>query len=86
MNKNRVLQEKKMMAREQIMEKMARDEHARIEHENSVTKMEQEELELIQRLKNTQAMQQAAFQQLEEALNTGMPMADLPKPQRKKKY
>ena len=86
MNKNRVLQEKKMMAREQIMEKMARDEHARIEHENSVTKMEQEELELIQRLKDTQAMQQAAFQQLEEALNTGMPMADLPKPQRKKKY
>ena len=56
MNKNRVLQEKKMMAREQIMEKMARDEHARIEHENSVTKMEQEELELIQRLKDTQAM------------------------------
>ena len=61
MNKNRVLQEKKMMAREQIMEKMARDEHARIEHENSATKMEQEELELIQRLKDTQAMQQAAF-------------------------
>ena len=37
--------------------------------------MEKEELELIQRLKDTQAMQQAAFQQLEEALNTGIPMA-----------
>ena len=35
--------------------------------------MEQEELELIQRLKDTQAMQQAAFQQLEEALNSGAP-------------
>lgn len=74
-NKNRVLAEKKMMAREQMTDKMARDEAARIDHERSVAKMEQEELELIQRLKDTQAMQQAAFQQLEEALNTGIPMA-----------
>lgn len=49
------------MAREQMTDKMAREEQARIQHENSVTKMEQEELELIQRLKDTQAMQQAAF-------------------------
>ena len=46
-----------MIAREQMTDKMARDEAARIEHERSVAKMEQEELELIQRLKDTQAMQ-----------------------------
>ena len=67
-----------MVAREQMTDKMARDEAARIDHERSVAKMEQEELELIQRLKDTQAMQQAAFQQLEEALNTGIPMAGQP--------
>ncbi len=54
-------------------EKMAREESERMGHEQSVQKMELEELELIQRLKNTQMMQQAAFQELENALvpNTG---------------
>lgn len=42
-------------------EKMAREEQQRIDHENSVAKMEMEELELIKRLKNTQMMQQAAL-------------------------
>jgi hypothetical protein len=40
---------------------MAREENQRLEHEKSVQKMEQEELELIRRLKDTQMMQQAAF-------------------------
>jgi hypothetical protein len=34
-------------------EKMAREEHQRLQHEQSVQKMEMEELELIKRLKNT---------------------------------
>ena len=51
-------------------EKMAREESMRCEHENSVSKMEMEELELINRLKNTQMMQQKAFQELENALQT----------------
>ena len=49
---------------------MAREESMRCEHENSVSKMEMEELELIKRLKNTQMMQQKAFQELENALQT----------------
>lgn len=42
-----------------------------MEHEASVQKMEMEELELIKRLKNTQMMQQAALQELENALVPG---------------
>ena len=56
-NKNRVIAEKRAIARDQMTDKMARDEAARIEHERSVAHMEKEELELIQRLKDTQAMQ-----------------------------
>jgi len=36
-----------------MAEKMAREEQQRSDHEHSVQKMEQEELELIKRLKNT---------------------------------
>jgi hypothetical protein len=52
-------------------EKMAREEQQRLEHEASVQQMELEELELIKRLKNTQMMQQAALQELENALVPG---------------
>ena len=51
-------------------DKMAREQKIRMEHEQSVANMEMEELELIKRLKNTQMMQQAAFQELENALQT----------------
>lgn len=44
------MQEKQEKARRQIEEKMMREEQQRLEHENMVKKMEQEELELIQRL------------------------------------
>jgi len=44
---------KKERARQQMQEKMAREEQQRLEHEASVAKMEMEELELIKRLKNT---------------------------------
>ena len=39
--------EKQEKARRQIEEKMMREEQQRLEHENMVKKMEQEELELI---------------------------------------
>jgi hypothetical protein len=42
-----------------------------LEHEQRVAKMEQEELELIQRLQNTQWIQKAAYEDLEEALAGG---------------
>jgi hypothetical protein len=60
-----------MRARNQMHEKMAREDHERLGHEASVQKMEMEELELIKRLKNTQMMQQAALQELENALVPG---------------
>jgi len=40
-----------------MAEKMAREQQQRLEHEQSVQKMEMEELELIKQLKNTQMMQ-----------------------------
>lgn len=60
-----------MRARNQMAEKMQREDQERLEHEQSVQKMEMEELELIKRLKNTQMMQQAALQELENALVPG---------------
>ncbi len=39
--------EKQARARQQIEEKMMREEQQRLEHESMVAKMEQEELELI---------------------------------------
>lgn len=47
-----------------------REEQKRIEHEQMIAKMEQEELELIKRLQNTQLLQQAAYEDLENALTT----------------
>ena len=55
--KRRDQAERKMKARGQLHDKMSRDEHDRLEHERSVQNMEREEAELIQRLKDTQAMQ-----------------------------
>mgnify|MGYP000873782209 CR=1 FL=1 len=40
-----------------MSDKLAREEQQRLDHERSVQNMEQEELALIQRLKDTQAMQ-----------------------------
>lgn len=41
-----------------------------------VARMEQEELELIQRLQNTQLLQKAAYEDLENALVNGSQMGD----------
>lgn len=45
-----------------------------------VKRMEQEELELIQRLQNTQMLQKAAYEDLENALTTGQQMASDSRP------
>jgi hypothetical protein len=45
-----------------------KENQKRLEHEKMVSKMEQEELELIQRLQNTQWIQKAAYEDLEQAL------------------
>ena len=64
----RDLNEKQAKARAQIEDKMVREEQQRLEHEAMVQRMEQEELELIQRLQNTQLLQKAAYEDLENAL------------------
>lgn len=45
-----------------------REEQQRLEHEAMIAKMEQEELELIKKLQNTQLLQKAAYEDLENAL------------------
>lgn len=48
--RSREFAEKQNRARQQIEEKMMREEQQRLDHEAMVSRMEQEELELIQRL------------------------------------
>lgn len=61
---------------------MEREERQRLEHEGHVASMEQEEMELIQRLQNTQLLQKAAYEDLENALQ-GESVA-VPEPERPK--
>lgn len=74
--RNRDLLEKQARTRQQIEEKAQREEMKRIEHEQMVSRMEQEELELIQRLQNTQLLQKAAYEDLENALVNGSQLGD----------
>ena len=66
--RERDFQEKQFKAKQQIEEKALREEQTRIEHERLIAKMEQEELDLLARLKNTQLLQKAAYEDLETAL------------------
>ena len=50
---------------------MVKEETKRIEHQQMIERMEREELELIQRLQNTQMLQKAAYDDLESALAGG---------------
>jgi hypothetical protein len=50
---------------------MHREEQKRLEHQQMIERMEREELELIQRLQNTQLLQKAAYDDLENALAGG---------------
>jgi len=48
--KQRELMEKQLRAKQQIEDKMMKEESKRIEHQHMIERMEREELELIQRL------------------------------------
>jgi hypothetical protein len=54
--RQRDLIERQMRAKMQIEDKMIREEQKRIEHQSMIERMEREELELIQRLQNTQLL------------------------------
>ena len=66
--KKRELEDKKLEAKRAMMQKIIRENQLRMEREQQVSKLEQEELELIQNLQNTQLMQKAAYEELEKAL------------------
>ena len=59
---------KKAKARAEIDKKVEEENKARMAKESLVERMEQEELELIQRLQNTQMLQRSAYEDLELAL------------------
>lgn len=66
--RKRDLAEKRAIARNNLDEKVLRENQLRMTHEQQVAKMEEEELELIKRLQNTQCIQKAAYEDLEQAL------------------
>ncbi|KAG3113489.1 hypothetical protein PI124_g5613 [Phytophthora idaei] len=57
--------------RERTLEKVRAEEEQTQRHEAEVQEMERQELELIQRLRNTQHLQKQAFKELEAALSGG---------------
>ncbi|EEY57348.1 uncharacterized protein PITG_11196 [Phytophthora infestans T30-4] len=57
--------------RERTLEKVRAEEEQTQRHEEEVQDMERQELELIQRLRNTQHLQKQAFEELEAALTGG---------------
>ena len=63
--------------RAQIEEKLQRESNEQSQYESEVQRMEREELELIMRLKNTKLLEEAAHNELETALNTNDPAAQL---------
>lgn len=61
--------------RERALEKVRAEEEQARQHEAEVQEMERQELELIQRLRNTQHLQKQAFEELEAALSGGNGLA-----------
>ncbi|TMW63479.1 hypothetical protein Poli38472_002420 [Pythium oligandrum] len=62
-------QEIEKITKERAQEKLRIEEENTRKHENEVQEMERLELELIQRLRNTQHLQKQAFEELEAALS-----------------
>jgi hypothetical protein len=60
--------ERKAKARQDTIQKILEENQRRLNIESDVARMEQEELELIGRLQNTQMLQKAAYDDLESAL------------------
>ena len=52
----------------ELQNRILEENERRIQVESQVAQMEQDELELINKLKNTQMMQQTAYEDLEEAI------------------
>lgn len=69
-------QERKARGRQELCRKILEENQRRINIEMEVARMEQEELELIQRLQNTQMLQKAAYDDLEGALSNGSRMSN----------
>ena len=60
--------DKKARNRLELQQKIIAENQRRMHIESEVSKMEQEELELIQRLQNTQLLQKQAYEDLETAI------------------
>jgi len=67
---------RRQAVREQIENKIEDENRVREEREADVARMEQEELELIQKLQNTQLMQKDAYDTLENALSGAYEIQD----------
>jgi hypothetical protein len=68
--KSREQAERKARARQELISKILQENATRLQIESEVVRMEQEELELINRLQNTQMLQRAAYDDLENALSS----------------
>eukprot|EP00826_Nyctotherus_ovalis_P020615 TRINITY_DN16490_c0_g3_i7.p2 TRINITY_DN16490_c0_g3~~TRINITY_DN16490_c0_g3_i7.p2 ORF type:complete len:130 (+),score=50.17 TRINITY_DN16490_c0_g3_i7:169-558(+) len=68
--KQREMEERRERAKAAVEEAILQEQRLRLEKEAELARMEQEEEELIQRLKNTQLHQQAALEDLEQALTS----------------
>ena len=58
-----------------MIQKILEENERRLQIESEVAMMEQEELELISKLQNTQMLQKAAYDDLESALSGGSRMS-----------
>jgi len=65
--------ERQNRTRQQLEEKLAREADEQAQYEADVARMEREELELINRLKNTKLLEEAAHNELEGALTDPEP-------------
>ena len=65
--------DKQNRAKAQIEEKLQREAYEQTLYEQEVSRMEREELELINRLKNTKLLEEAAHHELENAINDPNP-------------
>merc|ERR1712000_725958 len=66
--KRRMDEEKRQKAKMDVENKIMQENRLRLQREADIAKMEQEELELINKLQNTQLMQRSAYEDLEAAL------------------
>ena len=75
------MNEKRARMRAQLQQQIIEENQRRLTIEAEVAQMEQEELELIQKLQNTQVVQKTAYEDLENAL-TGDPVMTAESPEK----